>query len=186
VEDVLSTVVGHAEGSVFAGGASAGACLVAAAALRLARESAAGPDGLVLAYGTFHASLPEISPSLASRVSGRHGLVQFRHGTVERMNRNYAGSAEAMGNPFAFPGGHDLTGLPPTLILDADRDTLRASGDQFARELVDAGVVVTSEIVDESTHGFFDRPAKPDFAVGIQLIVDWLDVQEERAPKARG
>lgn len=44
-----------------------------------------------------------------------------------------------MADPFAFPGGHDLSGMPPTLVLDADRDSLRASGERFATELPTVG-----------------------------------------------
>lgn len=80
----------------------------------------------MLAYGTFHATLPEISRQLRTRLSGRHGLLQFRSGTVERMNRNYVGSVDAMTDLFAFPGGLHFAGLPPTLLHNADRDSLRA------------------------------------------------------------
>jgi xylan 1,4-beta-xylosidase len=49
-------------GRVVLGGASAGACLAASAAVRFRDEGRAGPDRLVLAYGTFHAALPAPSP----------------------------------------------------------------------------------------------------------------------------
>ena len=157
------------------GGASAGSCLAAAAALRLHREGAAGPDRLLLAYGTFHAALPPIPAELRARIRGRHGLMQFRPGTVEKMNRNYAGRVEAMVDPFAFPGGHDLTGMPPTLVLDADRDLLRASGEAFAHELAAVGVDVSHQLVPDSSHGFLDRPRTAGFAGGIECAVRWLE-----------
>ncbi|WP_400997791.1 alpha/beta hydrolase [Agromyces sp. GXQ0307] len=157
------------------GGASAGACLAAAAALRLGAERGPRPDGLLLVYGTFHAALPPISRALRARIRGPHSLMQFRPSTVERMNRNYAGSPEAMEDPWAFPGGHDLSGMPPTLVLDADRDSLRASGDAFVAELAKAGVDVTNGIVPESVHGFLDRPGTPAFERGIGRAIRWLD-----------
>jgi acetyl esterase/lipase len=157
------------------GGASAGACLATAAALRLHREGVPGPDRLLLAYGTFHAALPRIRAELRARIRGRHAVMQFQPGTVEKMNRNYAGSAEAMADPFAFPGGHDLTGMPPTLVLDADRDSLRASGEAFARELAAAGVAVSHQVVPESSHGFLDRPRTAGFDDGIERAVRWLE-----------
>jgi acetyl esterase/lipase len=95
------------------------------------------------------------------------------------MNRNYVGSAEAMGDPFAFPGGHDLTGLPSTLVLDADRDSLRASGQRFAEELAGSGVPTTYRVIPESTHGFLDRPGKPSFSVGIDALVAWLGEHDQ-------
>ena len=133
-----------------------------------------GPDRLLLAYGTFHAALPPVPEELRARIRGRHGLVQFRPDTVEKMNRNYAGSVEAMADPFAFPGGHDLTGMPPTLVLDADRDSLRASGEAFARELAAAGGNVSHEVVPETSHGFLDRPGSAAFADGIRRAAYWL------------
>jgi acetyl esterase len=162
------------DGRVILGGASAGACLAAAATLRLQRAGGKTPARLMLAYGTFHAALPAVSRELRSRIRGRHGIVQFRPGTVDRMNRNYAGSLQAMSNPFAFPGGHDLTGLPPTLVVDADRDSLRASGAAFAHDLARAGVPVAYEVIAGSTHGFLDRPETAHFDAGMDVILRWL------------
>lgn len=184
VDDVIDTFehvrAETTTGPVALGGASAGACLAAGTALRLHRESYVGPTQLVLAYGTFHAVLPSISPELRSRIRGRHGLMQFKPGPVEKMNRNYAGSLEQMSNPYAFPGGHNLTGLPPTLLVDADRDSLRASGGAFAQELARAGVPVDYEIVAEATHGFLNRPGTAHFNTGIGAMVRWLGSQPKK------
>jgi xylan 1,4-beta-xylosidase len=176
VEDVVDAVDAiRAEfGAVMLGGASAGACLAAAATLHRARQGLPGPAGLVLAYGTLHAELPPISDELRARIRGRHGFAQFRPSTVLRMNRNYAGRPEAMDDEFAFPGGHDLHGMPRTLVIDADRDSLRASGGRFAAELRDASVATTYRVVEGSTHGFLNRPADPEFDRGIAEIGRWL------------
>lgn len=179
--DDVTDVIDHASDITVAsgralvlGGASAGACLAAAAALRLVREGRPAPNRLLLAYGTFHAQLPPLSPELRARIRGRHGLMQFRPSTVERMNRNYSGRIEAMADPFAFPGGHDLRGMPPALVLDADRDSLRASGERFAAELADGGADVTYDVVPESTHGFLNRVGTPAFDDGIRRATWWL------------
>ncbi|MFB4303860.1 alpha/beta hydrolase fold domain-containing protein [Actinomadura sp. NTSP31] len=161
-------------GDAVMGGASAGACLAAAATLRFRDHGAPLPSRLALAYGTFHPRLPSRSAQLASRLRGRHGIVQFRPSTVERMNRNYAGSPEAMTNPYAFPGGAGLEGFPPALLLDADRDSLRASGEAFAAELAAARVPVVHRVVAESAHGFLDKPSRRHFATGIGILVGWL------------
>jgi acetyl esterase len=79
-----------------------------------------------------------------------------------------------MSNPYAFPGGHDLTGFPPTLLLDADRDSLRASSGAFAQELDRAGVPVDYEIVAQATHGFLNRPGTAHFNTGMRAMVRWL------------
>ncbi|WP_083887711.1 alpha/beta hydrolase fold domain-containing protein [Nocardia asiatica] len=71
------------------------------------------------------------------------------------MNRNYVGDEDLL-NSGAFPGGRDVSGLPPALMLDADHDTLRASGERFAAELA-AGVPVSYTVVPHSWHGYLDR-----------------------------
>lgn len=157
------------------GGASAGACLAASAALRLRDSGKAPPDGLVLCYGTFHATLPPLPESVRSRVRGLRGLTQFSPRIVRRMNLNYVGSAELLTTPGVFPGGGTLAKLPPTLLLDADHDTLRASGETFAGELAAAGVDTEHVIVPHTGHGFLNRPRTRAFRRSIGTIVDWLD-----------
>lgn len=176
VEDVVDAVEAvRAEfGTVALGGASAGACLAAAATLHRVRRGEPAAEGLVLAYGTLHAELPPISDELRRRIRGRYWFWQFRPGTVTRMNRNYAGRPEAMGDPFAFPGGHDLRGMPRTLVIDADHDSLRASGERFAAELRDATVDTTYSVIEGSTHGFLNRPAEPEFDRAIGEIRRWI------------
>src|SRR5690606_41606872 len=49
----------------------------------------------------------------------------------------------------------------PDLVLDAGRDSLRVSGEAFARELAAAGVVMRYVVVPDTSHGFLDRPAEP-------------------------
>jgi xylan 1,4-beta-xylosidase len=162
------------DGRVVLGGASAGACLAAATTLRLRDEGRLGPTRLVLAYGTLHAALPLPSAQLVARIRGHHRFLQIQAATVDRMNRNYAGSPEAMADPHAFPGGRGVHDFPPTLVLDADRDSLRASGEAFAAELDAARVAVEHRVVPDSRHGFFERPKRRHFRVGIDILVEWL------------
>ncbi|MEV6928321.1 alpha/beta hydrolase fold domain-containing protein [Dactylosporangium sp. NPDC051485] len=180
VDDVVDAFAAVREratgGRVVLGGASAGACLAAAAALRLRDERRPGPERLVLAYGTFHAALPAASRALRGRLAGRWWWRQTWRRDVARMNRAYAGAALA--EPHALPGGHDLAGLPPALLLDADRDRLRASGERFARELAGAAVPHEHHVVAGTPHGFLNRPAHPGFAAGIARIVAWLDATD--------
>ncbi|WP_166788886.1 alpha/beta hydrolase [Cryobacterium sp. TMT4-31] len=89
------------------------------------------------------------------------------------MNRIYAGSRAALADPYAFPGGHSLPDFPPALLIDADSDSMRASGEQFAKELASARVPVEYHVLTDAAHAFLNRPKSPDFAAGIRLIVDW-------------
>ena len=177
--DDVSDAIRHVQersphGRFTLGGASAGACLTAAATLRLRDEGGQLPLSLVFAYGTFHATLPAQSPALEAQLGGKTGFGSMNPAQAYKMNRNYAGSPDVMDNPYAFPGGHDLSGLPRTLMIDAFHDGLRASGEAFSQELAAAGVPVDYSVVEGSNHGFLNTPKKPTFDVGISRITDWL------------
>jgi acetyl esterase/lipase len=79
-----------------------------------------------------------------------------------------------MNDPYALPGGADLSGFPRTLMIDADRDSLRASGEAFHAELTEAGANVEYAIVEGSKHGFLDRPTTLAFQQGISRVSQWL------------
>lgn len=169
---VIRTVQQDAPAGVIVGGASAGACLVAGAVLRIAADGGDALRGVFFAYGFFHAALPEVAPELRRRLRGRR---RYTHtpSLLNLMHRNYAGTTAALAEPFAFPGGHQLTSFPPALLLDADRDSMRASGSAFARELDAASVPVDYHVVAETSHAFLNRPEEPGFAEGIRLISAW-------------
>jgi acetyl esterase len=174
-DDVLAVVRHETTGAahrVLLGGASAGACLAAATALRvLDLESDLRLDGVVLGYGFFHAALPR-NTDIQRRVRGRRRLTHAPR-MLDAANRNYAGSRLALAERSAFPGGHDLRGFPATVMVDADRDAMRASGEQFAAELIAAGVEVERHVLPETHHAFLNRPLLPEFTIAIDQIASW-------------
>ena len=157
---------------VILGGASAGACLSAATVLRLAADGEAPLRGIFFAYGLFHARLPRRSPELMSRLRGYRRYAHNPAGYA-LMTAHYAGIRVGMSQPFAFPGGHDVSGFPPTLLVDADHDAMRASGGQFGRELEQAGVDTEYHVIPDVDHAFLNRPDDPGFTAAIALIADW-------------
>ena len=175
VDDVVAVVravqAEYPDG-VILGGASAGACLAAGAVLRLAADDAPPLRGVFLAYGFFHAALPERSREVLARLRGRRKYTHLP-ALLNLTNRNYAGSTAALNEPFAFPGGHPLHQFPPVLMLDAESDSMRASGGQFARELTDAAVPVEYHVLAGTAHAFLNRPHDPGFAEAIGLIGAW-------------
>ncbi len=86
------------------------------------------------------------------------------------MNRNYAGTRAALNDRYAFPGGHELDGFPPTLMINAERDAMRASGDRFGAELLSAGADVEQHTLPGTRHAFLNRPRLDTFT---RLLTSW-------------
>jgi acetyl esterase len=145
------------------GGASAGACLAATAI------PAAPPlAGVVLAYGFFHARTPR--DRAVQRLVHGHRRITHAPLLLDAANRTYAGPLGAG----AFPAPQELGTFPRTLVLDAERDTMRASGDRFAGQLRAAGVDLEREVLPDSRHAFLNRPASSDFAAAVDRIASWM------------
>ena len=176
---VIREVDGKSPNGIIVGGASAGACLAAAAILS-AVDHSVSPRGAVFAYGFFHPVHPA-APEIQRLVRGRRRITHSRR-ALNLMNRNYVGSATALGDRLAFPGGHDLRGFPTTLIINAERDSMRASGDRFAGELAAAGVEVDHHVIPGTRHAFFNTPRHAAFEVGMDLIAGWAKDVVPRSP----
>jgi len=160
-------------GPMWLGGASAGACLAAGVALRLRNGEGPAPVGLAFFYGLFHGVLPPASPALRRRL---FGLTDLRVGQelVRRAAVNYAGSVQDLRNPAVFPAIGDLAGLPPVHLLNADRDILRSSAENFAHRLTAAEVVHEGWFLPGSTHGFLANPVSAEFRQGTHALAGWL------------
>ncbi|QLQ17020.1 MAG: alpha/beta hydrolase fold domain-containing protein [Micropruina sp.] len=167
---------GATDGRAVLGEPARAPALGAAASLRAVREGLVAPDRLVFVYGLFHPRLPPASADVRAKTRGRF---VFTPAMISRVSHNYAGSLAKLADPYAFAGGHDLAGLPPTLLVDAEHDSLRASGEAFGAELARAGVSVRRFVVARSSHAFLNRPLSLDFAVGVRTITAWLDATDE-------
>ncbi|MCK0118600.1 alpha/beta hydrolase [Isoptericola sp. S6320L] len=188
--------LGAPAGSWSLGGASAGGNLAAGASLRLrddvaadgGAESDAGtqvppsapaqrtPRSTVLAYPVVHDGLPAASPELAEKVAALPEGRDFPPEVVRAMNDNYLGHDRGSESPYAFPGGTDLRGLPPTLIVNSDHDALRSSGEAYAAELAAAGTDVSLVREDGTFHGHLNQPDDPGCARSLARIAAWLTV----------
>jgi acetyl esterase len=156
------------------GGASAGGDLTAGAALRLRDEGRPLPMAVLLVYPVLHAELPPVSAELAAKVRTLPDPELVGAEAIRRMNLNYVGEPARLREPYAFPGGHDLTGLPPTMVLNSDIDPLRASGESYAAELAAAGVDVVLVREDGVRHGHLNDPDNPGAVRSIDRMADWL------------
>jgi len=155
------------------GGASAGACLAAGVAVRLRGGEGPQPLGLAFLYGLFHGVLPQASVELRRRLFGLSDLRVVQE-MVRRAAVNHIGSAEHLGNPAIFAGLAELEGLPPVHMLNADRDMLRASAENFARRLTRAGVPHEGWYLRGTRHGFLSRTDWPAFTAGTKALAQWL------------
>lgn len=160
------------------GGASAGGNLAAGAAMRLRDAGGVTPHALVLAYPLLHKELPTMSAELQAKYDRLPVQARFSTETVSMINLNYVGDAALLDNAYAFPGGHDLGGLPPTFIVNSDVDSLRASGELFASELTAAGVDTTVVREIDTEHGHLDQPDNSGAELSVRRIVQWLTLMQ--------
>lgn len=124
------------------GGASAGASLACGSALRQRDEGRALPWQLLLAYPVMHPQVPAASPELSALLDRHPWVVRTSPQLLREVHENYVGGPLRDLSPYAFPALADLRGLPPTLVEVSELDDLRPCGEDFARQLADAGVDV--------------------------------------------
>lgn len=162
------------------GGGSAGGNLAAGVAKRLRDARAAGehgapvPASLLLVYPLLHSALPPLAPddeALCKRTVKAFADPDFVRGVC----LNYVGGADMLDDPYAFPGIGALHGLPPTLIVNAQFDSLRGSGDAFAAQLAADGGVVRSECESGALHGYLMMPSSPFAHSTLARMRRWLD-----------
>ncbi len=149
--DVAAWVAGHgAEIDVdpqrlVVGGFSSGGGLAASVCLQ-ARDT-----------GSFRARLQVLGvPALdlsADPRPGDSGMISPALRALVR--RVYFPNPETRREAYASPVlAEDLTGLPPAVVLTAERDVLRAEGDLYAARLREAGVPVIHDLTPRADHYF--------------------------------
>lgn len=162
LEDCLA-VANALSGPLIVCGDSAGGNLAAAAALQLPNRFLAQ----VLVYPMLDASC----------VCDSHHIFAFGYGPgsddMKRGWHEYAAETD-LRTPLLSPlWAKDLSGLPPTLILSAEYDSLRDEAEQYARMLIGAEVAVTLKRYEGAVHGFFQMAGI--FSLGRIAIRDVAD-----------
>ncbi|WP_449277405.1 alpha/beta hydrolase [Leucobacter sp. GX24907] len=179
VTAALRWVLGNVQGPIAIGGASAGGHLATEAALTVAECAAVGgdfeaqPAALLLQYPTLHRT-QRADEGITLLTAGLEPRRQFGADRVAEMYNFYLGDAGAeapVANTAACQAGYRLTPrvvgeaptanlsvLPPTVIVNAEADDLRASAEQFAEQLDAAGVPNQSFIQTGTIHGYLNRP----------------------------
>jgi acetyl esterase len=168
-------------GRIHLGGASAGANLAAGVSVRSVAADVEKPASLVLVYPLVHAATPESSAELRASITRMAPAFSFTSEVVAALTEHYAGAA-ASTDPVAFAGNADLVGQPATLIINAEADELRASGEEFARQLRDVGVKVESITEPGTFHGYLDDPSLAEASTTLMTIEHWItESQEEKS-----
>jgi acetyl esterase/lipase len=85
-------------------------------------------------------------------------VLRFLPHDVADMHRNYLGGPETGADGYAMPGLAELDGLGPTLVVNAEYDDLRASGEAFVASAARAGVDVQQVTAPGMLRGFLFAP----------------------------
>lgn len=163
----------HPTGAPIAiGGASAGAALVLASALRSRDAGTRAPDALLLAYPFAHYPNPAPTPGQSAAMAAVPH--RFEPEDIEGMVRNYVGRISDVPRD-ALPGAARLDGLPRTAILASEYDDLRASADLLTRQLREVDVPVTSYLARGMTHGHLNHaPTVPEVSASLDFLAKHL------------
>lgn len=161
-------------GAIHLAGASAGASLSVSIALRLRDGAGTSPASLLLVYPSLHGDPPEPSPEAAAAAALLPPDMRFTPELMHALNVNYVGSADALDDPLAFPATAELAGLPPTLIVNAEADDVRPSGETFGVLLDEAGVDAQTLVEPSTPHGYLDQPGLPAAVATIDRMAAWV------------
>jgi acetyl esterase len=158
------------------GGASAGANLAAGAAMRLRDRGTIAPRVLALVYPSLHDGILEPNDETADLLRGVPAARLFTPESRDAINRNYLPDGHDP-DGYAFAGGHDLAGLPEVLVVNAELDSLRPSGEAFAAELAAASVDVRVVRQKGAMHGYLNEVGHPASEDTLMLLEHALAVQ---------
>jgi acetyl esterase/lipase len=161
------------------GGASAGGNLAIGAALKLRDEDGEPPAALLPIYPVAHAVLPAASAAQAARMAEVPSLLRFLPPQTRWINENFLGGPLSSADGYAFGANAVLEGLCPTLVINAEYDDLRPSGEHFVARCAVAGVDVRQVTAVGMLHGFLNT--RPD----IEPVAQALDVMADVVRTAR-
>lgn len=145
-------------------GDSAGGNLSAVVAQQLRDSGGPALAGQLLIYPAV-----DVTGEYASRLENGEGYF-LDLATMAWFMNHYAADPSVHEDPRVSPlRHHDLSGLPPAVVVTAEFDPLRDEGETYARELAAAGVSVEVRRFDGMIHGFFDMGT---FSPAAQAAID--------------
>ena len=143
-------------------GESAGGNMAVATAIRARDEGVRMPDAVISVYPIADGDVQ--SPSYDRYANA----LPLNRGGMEWFFDNYVPDWESQSYEGVDIVDADLSGLPPTTVINAQIDPLEAEGGDLARALEAAGVDVVREVYSGVTHEFFGMGAVLEQAVAAQ------------------
>ena len=137
--------------------------------MRLRDAGGVAPASLMLVYPVLHSELPAADAELVGFLDELPPGQTFPPEATRAINASYLSGASP-DDVYAFPGGHDMRGMPRTLIVNAERDRLRTSGEAFAADLALAGVDVTLVRERGALHGYLNEVGDPSAEHTLALM----------------
>ncbi|WP_160573697.1 alpha/beta hydrolase [Actinomadura physcomitrii] len=128
------------------GGASAGGNLAALVAVHARRSGGPPLDHQVL-------EVPAVTLDIEQDESYRRYRDLTGAGDLDLIRAAYLGESAPAGGPAMPADVPDLTGLPPALVIIAECDALRDSGQRYAARLAASGVAVETWCAPRQAHG---------------------------------
>ncbi|HEX4165203.1 MAG TPA: alpha/beta hydrolase [Bryobacteraceae bacterium] len=160
---------------IFVAGDSAGGNLAAVVSL-MRRDRAPTPAlaGQILLWPV----VGYYDPPTPSYLANAEGFGLTRNGMIHFWDL-YLPDRSASDFAYAVPlRSHDLSGLPPALVITAEYDILRDEGDEYAARLRSAGVAVEHRCFSGVNHGFAvwpdHDPALPQARAVREILARWL------------
>ena len=143
-------------------GESAGGNMAVATAIRARDEGVTTPKAIISVY-------PIADGDVQSASYDRYAnAAPLNRGGMEWFFTNYAPDWRTQSYEYIDIVDADLSGLPPTTIINAQIDPLEAEGGDLARAMDAAGVDVEREVYQGVTHEFFGMGAVLEQAVAAQ------------------
>lgn len=151
--------LGVDENKIFIGGISAGATLASAAAIMDRDMGDNYLAGQLLNCPMLHKQLPPYSSELAAKLEEQPDFLGLTPENLLKNNRHCVPNANLDdAEPWWFAGEvENLRGIAPAQITNCEYDTLRASGEEYGRQLAAAGVKVEVICQDSVPHAYINR-----------------------------
>lgn len=178
VHENIESLGGNPE-QIFVGGVSAGGCLAASVAVLdrdLGNHLVAGQ---LLNCPIIHTALPEMSDELSAKMREIPKELGFTPELIDQLNRFVVASGNIEDIlPAWLPGeSSNLAGLPPAQVINCEYDTLRASGEKYAAQLLAAGVEVELLTQAGVPHAHLNRVPEdcPEVGETIDRIIGFVN-----------